>query len=293
MTTCYATLWDARAENKASSASDDPYLLKALRTVSRRIDHLLTDPRYPRPVFAPFIETRRVLVNSLNTNSSAGTLDLPGPLLSLTAVNASGSALTIGTNVTVYPDADMPPFTALQLLYCYDGSWYSSCADCGTAPYASVSGVWGYSGDYANAFVKVDTLAAALNDTTTLTFTVHTVDGTGLDGSAPAFSPGSLVQIDSEWMNVIVVNNAAKTVTVEARGANGSTAAVHADGAEVRVWQVESDIRRVVARQAAFINARRGAFNTVEITAAGSELRYPPDLLPELRAALAPYAYIL
>lgn len=290
--TCYATLYDARLNNGANSPADDVFLIRALRSVSKRIDMLLTDPRLPRPFFAPYTEARKVLISAYITNWRLGTLDLPAPLLALTSVDASGTPLTIGTQVNAYPNAGVPPFTGLQLSADYCQDWYYFCSTTLRQPYATITGAWGYSSNFAYAWQQVDTLAAAMTDTTTTTLTVHTVDSAGTDGNTPTFSPGNLIQIDSELMNVTAVNNATKVVTVASRGDNGSTAATHLNGAAIKVWQVEPDIRDVVAKQAGLINSRKAAFTTVEVDPAGVELRYPPDLLPELRATLQPYSYL-
>lgn len=301
MTTVYATVWDSRDDNKAASTADNLYLFKSLKAVSKRIDQLMSNPRHPRPFFGPWLETRKVLVTTGNVDSIMGTLDIGGPLLALTSVAAGTTALVVGTGVELWPDSSMSPWSTLRLISDCGGCWpdwyradAAACNGC-TPLQVSIAGTWGFNSDYANALVKVDTLRVAITDLTTTTFAVNTVDGAGLDGNTPTFSVGNLISIDGELGNITATNNTvgARTVTVQARGANGSTAATHLIGADIKVWQVESDIKQVVARQAAFINARRGAYTTVVVDGAGGEVRYPPDLLPELRATLAGYAYAL
>ena len=288
MTTCYATLADAKQDNKSGTTADDLYLLRALRTVSQRIDRQMG--QQSRPYFAPFIETRKLQLRPTMVNSALGTLMLPAPLLAVTGVSVSGTALTVGTDVLGYPDSAVPPFEALQLSAAYAYDWYYYCSDTLRQPYVSITGEWGYHGDYAHAWQQVDTLAAAMSDATTTTLTVHTVDAAGTDGNTPTFSPGQLIKIDDELLNVSAVNNTTKVLTVEARGANGSTAATHLNGAAIKVWQAEPDIRQVVARQAAFMNKKRGAYEAAVITEVGM-VTYPADLLPELLGVLQGYLY--
>ena len=288
MTTCYATLADAKQDNKSGTTADDLYLLRALRTVSQRIDRQMG--QQSRPYFAPFIETRKLQLRPTMVNSALGTLMLPAPLLTLTGVSASGTALAVGTDLLGYPDSATPPFSALQLSADYAYDWYTFCSDTLRQPYVAITGAWGYHGDYAHAWQQVDTLAAAMSDTTTTTFTAHTVDAAGSDGNTPTFSAGMLVKVDDELMNVTTTNNTTKVVTVEARGANGSTAATHLNGAAIKVFQVEPDIRQVVARQAAFMNKKRGAYEAAVITEVGM-VTYPADLLPELLGVLQNYLY--
>lgn len=294
--TLYATLADARSDNKAVKTDDDLYLLRSLKVVSRRVDMLLTVAARPREIFAPWIDTRKILINEWNVNTPYGLLELPMPLLALTSVSATGTALVVGTDVEGYSLDGTAPYSDLQLSAAYSYNWYYFCSTTIRQPFAQVGGIWGYSSDYAHAWVQVDTLRADMLDTTTETVPVNTVDGAGSDGNTPAFSPGVLIRIGasatSEMISVNAVSNTIPRTLTGPRGANGSTATTHAAGDPIYVWQVEPPIRQVVARQAAFMNARRGAFNSVEITAAGSELRYPPDLLPELRAAIAPFSYL-
>jgi hypothetical protein len=290
--TLYATLADAREENKAESTEADGFLISALRTVSKRIDMIMNGGAHrPRPFFAPTLEARKVLISPWHVSTQMGLLELPFPLLSLTSVDASGTALVIGTDVSPYPDASVPPFTDLQLSATYENSWYTYCSSTIAQAYATITGIWGFHSTYAYAWQLVDTLRAAIDNSTT-TIPVNTVDSAGLDGNTPSFSPGHLIQIDSEWMNVTAVSDTApRTLTVETRGANGSTAANHLINSPIKVWQVEPEIRYVVARQAAQMQAKRGAYETVQVLPTGTEVRYDADLIPALRAALAAYAY--
>jgi len=267
--------------NATITAANKADLLRYIRMVSRRID---PDFAAKRPLFLPYIEARKFLVSSDRVNTTLGTFRLGVPLLSLSAVAVGTSTLTVGSSVYAYPDVDMPPFYDLRLSDC--GTWYSYCAD-GAPLFVAVTGTWGLHRDYANAWLKVDDLAADITSSAT-TLTVADADGENIYGYTPRLSEGHVLRIDSEYLTVSKVDTATNTLTVQ-RGALGSTAAAHTTGADVEVWQVEDPIRQVVARQAAFVWARQGVYTTMEVQGM-SEVRYPPDLLAELRAVEQDYS---
>jgi hypothetical protein len=280
--TLYATLADVKAELRAQSTVDDKEVLRAIRQVSRRIDRKF---RSNVPLFAPVIETRSIPLDGLNINSFNKSLLLNTPLLSLTGVGIGSSTLTVGTNVQTYP-ATLAPWYGLQLIGSSWYSWYDYCSD-SPSRYATVSGIWGYNANYAQAWLSVDALEADINTTVT-TFTVADVDGDTPYGDTPRISPGNLVQIDSEWMDVIATDVDTNIVTV-VRGVNGSAAAAHTADAVVKTYQVEDAIRRAVIRQTAFQYARQGAFDTVRI-GDFSTVSFPKDLLDEVNGLLALFA---
>lgn len=286
----YATLADARIENKASGTTDDPQLLRYLRQISRRIDQMFRVDGWPvRPIFEPYIETRVYPLDSRSINSILRTFMLPSSLLALTGVTVATEALAVGTLVEAWPD-NASPIPNLRLIECCNG-WFSfDCGTCNEPTLIQITGTWGIHYDYANAWQKVDDLTAAVSTTTQATITVADVDGVDIYGLTPRISAGHLLKINSEFMEVISTDISAQTATVR-RGVNGSTAATHAIGDDVYVWMVEEPVKREVARQAGMLNARRGAYSTVDITALG-EVRYPADLLTSLRAVLGMYAYV-
>lgn len=267
--------------NATITAANKADLLRDLRMVTRRID---LDFASRRPLFVPYIEARKFLVESERINSVMNTFRID-PLLALTALTAGSTALTVGSTVTLYPDANQPPFRELRLA---DGctNWYGYDNGDGSPVFVTATGTWGIHRDWANAWQSVDALAAGVNASAT-TGTVADADGEDLYGFTPRFSPGHIVRIDSEYLILTKVAEDTNTLTW-LRGQLGSTAASHDAGAAVAVFQVEEPIRHVVARQAAFIWARQGTYSTVEVQNM-SEIRYPPDLLAELRAVEQDY----
>lgn len=286
----YASLDDARTENnaKATNTTDNNALLRYLRQISRRIDNMFQQVGWPvRPSFEPYLETRVWPLMNANLNSILRTYTLPASLLALTGVQVASETLAVGMLVEGWPDSSSP-ITALRLIECCNSWWSFDCGTCSEPTLIHVTGVWGIHSDYANAWQHVDDLAGDIDDTVT-SLTVADVDGVDVYGMTPRISAGNLLRIGSEYLEVTATNTTTQAVTVR-RGVNGSTAASHLTGDDVEVWQVEEPIRREVARQAAFLNARRGAYSTVDISAIG-EVRYPSDLLGSLRGVLQEYAY--
>lgn len=284
--TLYATLAEGKAELSADTAADDALMLNYLRIVSRRIDALF---QARRPFFAPVREDRAMIVTPDRVNSYMGTFALRDNLLALEGATISATPLTIGARVETWPPLSSP----IRYLRLKDRSdtWYGIRETaCGTTPaYITVSGVWGYHSVYGQAWLPVTTLSAAVVTTTATSITVTDVDGTDAYGRAPWISAGALLQIDDEWLEVTATNTSTNVCAVR-RGVNGSAAATHSNGAVVSVWQPEDTIRRAAARQAAFLYARRGAYQTQAVSEIGI-VQYPADLLAELRGILGGYAY--
>lgn len=289
----YCTLADVRAELNAEDTVDDKEIMRGIRQISRRIDRLFQSNA---PLFVPVIDTRPIAMDGYNVNSSLRTLTLRtyqggvSPLLALTGVTANNQALVVGSNVQTFP-AGVAPYYQLQLLGDAYASWYSYayCSDAWGPQNASIAGVWGYNANYANAWLAVDAITTtAISSTTSTTFTVANVDGDNAYGESPRISAGNVIQINTEWMDVIATDDVTNTVTV-VRGVNGSTAATHAIGATVSVYLVEEAIRRAVQRQTAFQYARQGAFDTVRISDF-STITFPKDMLDEVYGLLALFA---
>jgi len=281
------------AEQTATPATLDPIkLTNNLRAVTSRIDSLLPGVNN-RQYFAPYIDTVRTQIISTRVNSLENTFRIRGSLLALTSVAIVGADLSapmdITANVALYPDPTNPPFSMLQLTD-YSLYWWSYLSPVAIPRFVAVTGVYGFQRDYANAFLAVDTLNGAISDTTSKTFTTTAPGGADPYGNTPAIAVGNLIQIDSEWMEVIAVNLQTKVVTVRKRGDNGTTATTHSNGASIAVWQVEEPVKRACALQADLMYARFGAYTTVDSNMAGGQIRYPADWLTEVRSVLTPYA---
>lgn len=277
----YCTLADAKAALNATSTVDDSLLLTLIGQVSARIDLLMASST---SYFAPWTETREFEISYENVDSNRNVFLLPSgeTLLSLTSLTLAGSAVS---GVEAYPALRVP----IKMIRRTDGcSWYENGTD---DPLTTViTGVWGYHRAYARAWQVVDALAAAIVSTTATTLTVADADGADLYGFTPRLSAGNLIKIDSELMEVTATNTTTNVLNVR-RGVNGTTAATHLIAAAVSTWQTDDNIRRVTARQAGLLYARRGAYEQQQITDIGV-ITYPADLLMELRGVLQGFQYL-
>jgi hypothetical protein len=276
--TSYCTVAQSKVELKAENTVQDAQIRGCIRTISERIDSEMGTPR--RPFFAPYIERRRFPISGDQIDSYNNTFLLRNPILSVSAVLKDTTTLTNQASLFYWSNevANM-----LQLTQGY--TWYPE-TDPPNILY--VTGIWGWHADYTNAWETVDALQANINASVT-SLTVADADGADLDGFTPRFSPGHLIQIDSEWMDVNAVNTTTNTLTVR-RGVNGSTVAAHTSGKAVSTYHVDDRIAKVTAKQAALMIARQGAFQVETLDGVGV-ITYPQDLLPMLRATLTRFAY--
>lgn len=281
--TDYTTLALVKNELKAEGTVDDAKVRRYIREVSRRIDLTIGTPR--RPYFAPYIEQRQYPIETSRTNSREGTFDTRDHILAVTSVLRQTTNIT--AQVALY-QWENEVSTMLRLTNC-SYNWYSSCVE--NEPYKIyVTGTWGWHEDYAHAFDSVDTVKDALGINASVTsITVADADGADGDGYIPRFSPGNLLKIESEFLDVTAVSTTTNILTVK-RGVNGSTAAVHAKNTAIAVYRVDDRIQRIATRQAALLYARRGAFQVETLDGVGV-ITYPQDLLNELQQVIMEFQY--
>ena len=283
----YCSLADARAEIKAIGTVDDDKIIRYIRQVGARINAIMA-PRTRRPVFEPYVEQRTFLLTSRDVNSMMGSFSFRDPLLSITSVLVN--TVDVTSSIEAYP-LGRTPVRAIRFI---NGahSWYEFC-NSRDPVYVYVAGTWGIRVDYANAWVAYDTVQTNPIAPSGTTFIVENADGDDPYGIAPRFSAGQLLRIGDglEILRVSDIDTAANTVTV-ARAQNGSSlpAGNYAIGSTVYVFEPEDQIRRVVARQAALMYARMGAFQVETLDGVGV-ITYPEDLLVELRNVLTDYQY--
>jgi hypothetical protein len=289
--TLYATLAETKQQMEAQSSTDDAKLVSLIRQVSRRIDRMFM-PHRAAPVFAPFIETRsQFQLDSSSVDSRLGTFYLGQPILALSGVGINNQTLTVGTTVQLY-QGDVSPYLSLQLLNRCCNGWYqyARCSGCENLPFVSVTGTWGYSVGYANAWV--DTLQVIENvggiNASVTSITVTDPEAANAWGDAPCLSIGNLLQIDSEWLEVTAVNATTNVIAVR-RGVNGSTAAIHAEDTPIYTFAVDEQVKRATLRQAAFQYAKFGAYDNKVVSGIGA-VDFAPDVLYEFSSLLTLFA---
>lgn len=279
--TNYTTLARAKNELKADSTTDDAKLRRNIVQVSQRIDAVLGSPR--RPFFAPYNEQRTYRITGDRVDRYENTFLLKDHILAFSAVLKQSTTLTSLVELYSYANevANMLRLTNSS----YD--WYPNNSSVAQKIY--VTGTWGWHQDYSNAFDSVDTVQDNPLTAAATSVTVADADGTDLDGFTPRFSPGNLIRIEDELLDVTAVNTATNVLTVR-RGVNGTTAAAHVQTTAVEVYRVDERIQRITARQAALLYARRGAFQVETLDGVGV-ITYPQDLLTELKNSLTEFLY--
>lgn len=287
MTSFYCTLADVKDEqdvNAAANTTQDARIFQLIRQVSQRVDRLFQSNR---PQFWPYLEDRKFRVTPDRVNSLDNTFWFRDNLLALNTVTLGTTALVVATDVEAWPTIPTP-YQYLRLL-AYTDSWYDNCWNSSYTPlFLQINGTWGFHTEYANAWLATTTVAVATATNTTITLT--DVDGTDGYGRSPWISPGALLRIENEYLLVTAANTTTNVLTVK-RGMNGTTGVNHGIGTGVDVWQVEDVLRRCVARQSAFLYARRGAYESAQVTDIGIA-NYPSDLLAELRGVVHELVYI-
>lgn len=276
----------------------------ALPSVTSRIDQLTGQ------TFMPLIDTRVFDATQTYIDWYRNQLMLDMPLLSASSVAVAGQALTAWTDgiyanrpnydFTLYPYGSTPA-TALQGLktsQVWQPSQYSSVSGMGMQLGSiSVVGTWGYRSRYLTDAWKLsgDSVQDALGiNASVTTITVTSVTGAQYDGSTPRFSPCQLIQLETEWCEVVAVDTTAHTLTV-IRGARGSTAAAHVINTPISIYYPEPDIVRCAIRWCSYLYQRRAVYESVSIQL-GSAGQYsavmPMDVPEECQNILRQYTNI-
>jgi hypothetical protein len=101
-----------------------------------------------------------------------------------------------------------------------------------------VTGIWAYHPQWAEAWLDSgDSVQDASLSATATTITV--IDANAGDPSR--FQVGQILRIESEYLWVTAVNTTTNILTV-IRGAQGATAAIHANATSIEIYQVPQDV---------------------------------------------------
>lgn len=287
----YATLAQVRAEidmqaassGEASEAINDAYVLEALRVTTERFQKRLK----PRD-FLPRKETRYFDALGHHIDDIEGVLILSNPdgthpLLAVTGVvDGEDTALVLNTDYRMYPRNASPAFS-LRLIT--NGESWSKFSD-DWMEAIEVTGTWGYHSRYAEAWR--DSGDTVENDPLSSSGTSVTVNAVVLGSGLARFSAGQLIQIENEWLEVTATDAETNTLTVR-RGARGTTAAAHNQNTAIYIFQVEGAINRAAWRYAAFLYARRGAFDRSRFDGVAA-VEFPDDMPGEIENILDEYS---
>jgi hypothetical protein len=288
----YATLAGLRTRNQVAGTDtgDDGRYLQKLRAATQIID------RYCAREFQPVSEARtfdwtspaRLDFRSFELLTLTSLIDGSGNTKQTTALIMQGGKFSdatkwgpwFGTELDMTKDFLMYQVTPIRAL--------------------TVNGVWGWHADWPNAWLAAytnTTLATPLQISGAITANAPTIslnsDPTlSLDAAyqSPAISAGSLIQIDTEWMQVLYTASGSTTITL-LRGVNGTTAASHSSGAPITVYQPPRDINEACLRIAQWILALDDApFQvTVTTTPAMGQTTIPAKIPTDICTILDPY----
>lgn len=268
----YATLPELRRvlALAGEQTADDDLLLMLLGAATELID------AYTGRRFVPVRATRSY------TAADPGVLGLEADLLALESVtNGDGTTIPLSAVHVGPAGAAVGAWLALdrtRAIFTHSGDPLEAI---------QVTGVWGYHPDWAQAWassgdsVQDNPLAA---DATTLT--VDEADAPLPTGFWARFAVGQLLRIEDEYLHVLAIAGDALTV---ARGVNGTTAASHAAGTPIAVYQVPGDIRAATLRLAMWLYRQPDAGFVQAGGALRGSLLVPPALPEDVRQILAPY----
>ena len=253
--TYYCTLELARAAGNMSTSTsvDSALLLQLIEVASARVDSLM---RWPEGALLLTRAAVRIPITRF-TRTASGEVLLPRVrrLVEYVSATLNGQPATL----ELIP-ADVP--IAVRITGgCRGGELV-------------VTGWWAAVRPWAPSQLRqAGVLSAALSASAT------TLPVAGLQA-------GQLVRVNDELMTVTAATAASATVR---RGDRGTLASAHAAGDVARVWVIDEAVSWQVARQAAFLYSRRGAYETASADGIGSQ-QLPADLLAGLRGALDAYA---
>lgn len=219
--------------------AEDVRLLAALEAASAQIEAAANRRFQPR---------RATIRHSVNPRYPTELL-LDDDLLELVALtNGDGSSLDLSAVLTL-PEGT--PDGIISLLQLTGGAAFVW----GDTPMSAVSvaGVWGWHERWSQAwYASGDTVQNTPLGSSSATLTVNDAGGSDAQGEAPRFQVGHLLRIEDEYLHVLAVNTDSNSLTV-LRGVNGTTAAVHEQGAAVEIYQPPLDVEMLCLRWAQWL----------------------------------------
>lgn len=261
----------------------DPVIgMQYLDAVSRRVDDILSPDH--SSFFGPVRQVRKLRLGSFNYSNSDGWLHLPWPIVSLSSLICNDvdylSKVEIADSQTIQTDGSF--------------SWFGL----GKRAVLAIDAVWGWPDNPYDAFGSpVDQLDDDQAVGTGLPWEPEQlpVSSPGLKHPFTGgyiYSPGAVIMIGSELMLVrsrqIETDEDLNAGVQVIRSVLGSTPVIHHEEDNILRWYPPSSLVSEVARQAAFLYIRRGAFQAEFVDGVGLTT-YPPDLLSSLHAVLTEF----
>lgn len=274
----YATLDQIKATLDITGTTYDAVLTDHLRRASRLVERSAGYEFYP------------ALATRYEDGGGTDELWLSQPWLELTTVYLSSDMAATYTALTAADwwasngkiwDTTPYIYLAMNPNGSY-GEWYAGQRT------VKILGITGWHRNYANAWENTgDTVQDASGITAVATsVTVGDADGVDALGMTPRFSIGNLLKIEAEYLAVTGVNSGTNVLTV-VRGANGTTAATHANATAIYSYRPDEAPAHATLIQAARLFKRgQQAFADAGTSFELGQLAFARGLDPEAEAIL-------
>lgn len=264
-------------ETDPASRVDDPILLDRLYQIASRIES------YVGYAFAPYIGTERYDAGGAHFDRFRRQIDIL-PVLVITGVTVDETAIAANDDYLPVP-RDKTPIIGLRLTASSNATWLSTSGGVETI---AVTGIHGYKrGGYAASWrASNETIPVGGISSSAVSWTVSAPASPDAMRQSPRLSAGMMLRVGTEFMLVLEVDYDLNVIYVQ-RGIRGSTAAAHASGVVIEVWQVEPAIARASARWAGYLYKRRGHYENARTEADGAMIiQMPSDMPDEVRHIL-------
>ena len=263
---------------RTSQTKYDDALLRTARSISRAID----DHTYKR--FYPITEARYF------TAMRGDSLWIED-LVSVITVKTDEDADRVYETTWAATDYDLRPFNAVgshnRLTITPNGN---NAFPENTARGVEIDGVWAKVEDRvacyedSNQTVQDNPMASGAT-----VLTVSNVDDDDLFGISPAFVPGLLLRIQTEFFEVTAANKADETLTVIG-ARNGSAAASHVQNSTIEIWRPPAAVRAAASIMATRLMQRaQQGFADARANPELGQLQFVRRMDPEAKALLEPY----
>lgn len=246
--------------DESESTKDDALLLRFTVKASRMFDNFATNGVMPMRRFYPTVATK-----VFDHPDIASLLKLNDDLLEVSSLTTENGATAIASAdyilATSKGDYNQTPYKRIQLQpdgttteFSYDGTPYQA---------NSVTGVWGYHTDWANAWEDSgDSVqdVGGINDSIAIV-TVTDADGDDINGIPNRFKQQQLIKIENEYLWITEVDISGNQLTVR-RARNGTTAASHAQGKSIYIYRPMFDVLQAMEVLSAHIYRRKDSVGT-------------------------------
>lgn len=259
-------------DSVAPDATEERFILER---IDETVDRIQTETGRQ---FAPVLDAKDFEPKSMQNGGLVfgDTLYLLNPLQELRGVTIDDTAVDLASIKTLPQSGDQ--IWRLQIQR--GANWRTGDI--------IITGVWAYRTPSNDGWVdSLDTLQADITDSDVF-LTVSDADGYDSRFYAPRFSPGQLIRLGDEYLQVRQINENNMGVI---RGANGTTATAHTSGEPIMTWYPEPAIIRAATRWATFMYRRRAHFETMQVEGM-TAIEFPDDAPPDVARIMNNYRKI-